>query len=228
MDVLSEDVESATQRTVRLFCPPSETWQRSICGNFNIPFRKTPQLYKDTLKLALLQNQKPSIIYPIKGDGNCLFRSLAFVLSGDDGNHHFIRHLIVSFLRECEVSRISGLLRSPTTPQQYLKNSGMEKFGTWGTEVELFVASFVFNVRIYVFSKYGNTKKWLEFKPSDINPAISEVPRECIYLNHKGQCHYEVVTEIDVSEENCSDDSCVIIDNSMSSEKVSFLVFSVL
>lgn len=67
----------------------------------------------------------------------------------------------------------------------------------WGSDVELFVAAAMFEINIFVYSKYGNKYDWLLFPSSEVNKNLSSTPEQAIYLNHTGLVHYDVVTNVE-------------------------------
>ena len=91
---------------------------------------------------------------------------------------------------------MSGII-SHGDPSQYLEQSKMCQNGEWGSDVELFVAAAMFEINIFVYSKYGNKYDWLLFPTSEVNKHSSCIPEEALYLNHTGLVHYDVVTRVE-------------------------------
>jgi hypothetical protein len=79
----------------------------------------------------------------------------------------------------------------------YLATSNMRNSGVWGTDIEIFAATSLFNVDIYVYSQFGNNYRWSKFSRSMLDrlPVSSEMG---IYLQNSTGVHYDVV--LDVSE----------------------------
>lgn len=167
------------------FCSPSVKWQEHLCERFSVDHKLTPNLYSNERKFL----GPPVSIHRITGDGNCLFRSFAYVISGNEDNHDIFRTLIVSHLSET-----GGWVLSDETTAQYLQRTQMFEDKVWGTEVEIYTASALFGCRVYVYSKYGDVYKWLEFKPL-IRSSIP-LQDESIYLYHRDGCHYDVVNSV--------------------------------
>jgi hypothetical protein len=73
----------------------------------------------------------------------------------------------------------------------------MRNSGVWGTDIEIFAATSLFNVDIYVYSQFGNNYRWSKFSRSMLDrlPVSSEMG---IYLQNSTGVHYDVV--LDVSE----------------------------
>jgi hypothetical protein len=130
----------------------------------------------------------------ITGDGNCLFRALSYFLTGRQTYHMILRQKIVD-----HVNSIEHVLRPHmnSSVDHYLATSNMRNSGVWGTDIEIFAATSLFNVDIYVYSQFGNNYKWSKFSRSMLDrlPVSSEMG---IYLQNSTGVHYDDV--LDVSE----------------------------
>ena len=91
----------------------------------------------------------PGAILRIIGDGNCLFRALSAIFSGEQDNHDIIRALVVSFME---------------TP-----NNDMDRLGTSGTDEEIQHAVEELKINVHIFMAQRN--EWQVFSPLQyINP----------------------------------------------------------
>lgn len=165
----------------RKFTPVSKDWQNDTCNELGISLNDKNLFYAPQPHLG-----EPSTCFNVKGDGNCLFRSLAFAVSGNEELHMYFRIMITSFIAKSKNPIVHG-----ETPDDYLNRTRMKENGVWGTDIELYFAAKFFNCSIFVFSKYGKAYDWLEFKPENKNTNLS------IYLDHKNCDHYDVVTSVD-------------------------------
>lgn len=201
----------------RFFIPPSLEWQQKLCSKFAVAHIETRELYEREKKNL----RSPSSYRTIKGDGNCLFRALVYAICGNEENHGLIRQLIVSHLAE----KTPWILNNET-PDLYLERTKMCEDETWGTEVELYTASSLFQCRIFVYSRHGESFKWLQIRPLAAK-TISSVPltNESIYLYHRSGCHDDIVK--DVGDKN-EPDMCfqtkttIVLDDSTCIKTVSF------
>lgn len=201
----------------RFFNPPSLEWQQKLCSKFAVAHTETRDLYKREKKNL----HSPSSYRNIKGDGNCLFRALAFAVCGNEENHGLIRQLIVSHLAET-----APWILNNETPDQYLERTKMCENGTWGTEVELYTASSLFQCRIVVYSRHGEGFKWLQIRPLAAK-TFSSVPltNESIYLYHRSGCHYDIVKDVGDKNESkmCfQTKTTIVLDDSTCIKAVSF------
>ena len=138
---------------------------------------------------------RPIKISKIKGDGNCLFRALSLSWSITE-QYSTIRQLITDYIQFNENVKTSGIL-SQRGPLRYLEETKMCEDRNWGSDVELFVAAAMFEIDIFVYSKYRNKYDWLLFPSSEVNKNLSSTPEQAIYLNHTGLVHYDVVTNVE-------------------------------
>ncbi|XP_062576087.1 uncharacterized protein LOC134237971 [Saccostrea cucullata] len=166
----------------RKFNPVSKEWQEDTCNELGISLiERADHIHEPNSYLG-----EPSTCIRIKGDGNCLFRSLAFSVSGNEELHMYFRTLLTSF-----ISRSKDPIVRDETPDCYLKRTRMRENHVWGTDIELYFAAMFLNCSIFVFSKHGKGYDWLEFKPSN-----SKSTDFAIYLHHKNGDHYDVVTSV--------------------------------
>ena len=135
----------------------------------------------------------PSKIFKIKGDGNCFFRALSYIITGRQTYHVVLRKKIIDHMRIIE-NLLQPHLSSSLS--DYLNNSQVANESVWATDVEIFSACSLLETDIYVYTKVGQGCKWQKFSKSMLNesPPIND---RAIYLNHTGGVHYDVVLEVD-------------------------------
>jgi len=101
----------------------------------------------------------------IIGDGNCFFRSLSFIICGDESSHDIMRGLIVSHMIGTLHSTLKHIYNDETL--------GNKRLGDWSTDAEVFGAASFLNVSIHVYS--AHLKLWQTFSTavhSEINLYI--------------------------------------------------------
>ncbi|XP_066958565.1 uncharacterized protein [Macrobrachium rosenbergii] len=156
------------------FCPLTVAKQRDICNNSGrLKFRKKSgpsgkinKIFKNT--------SEPLLVKDIEGDGNCLFRSLSYAITGEEDQHAVIRSLI------CDYASITEKTR----------DDSMRQDKVWGTTTEILAAANLFNVNVFVWAKFGPTHTWHIHKPKD------SVVNETVYLENKSGFHFNVVVRI--------------------------------
>ena len=168
------------------FTPINEISQRFMCSIVELPVIVKP---KSMLPKPL---GSPSKLYHTRGDGNCLFRCLSYVLTGRQVYHTTLRTKILSHMRDIENELRPHMNCSL---DEYLTRSSMENDTVWGTDVEIFAASSLLKTDIYVHTKVGNNFKWLLFSKRMLNGSLPK--NQCaIYIKHVNGVHYDVVLDV--------------------------------
>ena len=108
----------------------------------------------------------------------------------------------------------------------YLHTTGMVQSGVGGTDIEILVASSLLSTDILVYTKCGNTFKWVKFSRSKLDGQKTE-NSSSIYLNCTTYNHYDVVMDVSVNGTNqhfysefSSDTKCLSQENSSLSEPI--------
>jgi hypothetical protein len=108
----------------------------------------------------------------IKGDGNCLFRALAYAVTGSEDEHPLMRAVLCKEMKDRD-----------DEGRRHVRESGMQKNGVWGTTDELFSASRLLKSTIAVWSQFGASKSWQLHGEGD--PTL--------YLDNGSGDHFNVV-----------------------------------
>ena len=171
------------------FFPITGEWQTENCDKFDLTVKNVHDSGRGR-KIKI--TSEPTKVACMRGDGNCLFRTFSFVLSGVQSFHKTVREKIVSYMEENNdvFSRIEN-----TPMDKYLSASKMKNPGTWGTELEIIAFASMCNTPVHVYCSAGHGEyKWLVYKP-----AIGQsLYNHSVYLqNIYG--HFEPV--LDVREE---------------------------
>lgn len=86
-------------------------------------------------------------IRDVKGDGNCLFRSIADIYDGDEDNHLNYRHVAVAYMRE-NPDDFAPFIDEETTFNEYLKD--MQKSSEWGGHLQIQALARALKVNIII------------------------------------------------------------------------------
>ena len=180
MLVLAKILQQWTMNeTTRKFEPVSLKWKIDTCDNFSLRHTHRQINGVNSVNSAPSVLGRPTEFHAVKGDGNCFFRALAYVICGNEDYHEQLRHLLVSFEDKPQV--------------KCLRDKHMSNDGVWATENEIMNAAILLNISIFVYSKYGSKFDWLEFKPLAKQRTWSS---GAIYLFHKNLDHYDVVMNV--------------------------------
>ena len=133
---------------------------------------------------------KPRRIHRTRGDGNCYFRCISFILTGAEDQHTAVRDCVVQHML-----RISDELErySNQNIDKYLSESRMNEEGVWATDAEIKATANLFGIDIHVYCDYGRTKDWLTY-PADFN--LSKEAAAGFYLENEGE-HFNVVLTVE-------------------------------
>lgn len=133
---------------------------------------------------------KPRRIYRTRGDGNCYFRCISFILTGAEDQHKAVRDCVVQHML-----RISDELEryNNQNVHKYLSESHMNKEGVWATDAEILTTSNLFGVDIHVYCDYGSTKDWLTY-PAAL--CFSQKTAAGFYLENECE-HFNVVLNVE-------------------------------
>ena len=79
-------------------------------------------------------------VHTVDGDGNCLFRSISYLLLGSEAKHDVVRNAVCNYIIQPEnwyklKVYIDGDI---TSSEEYVRKSEMHVWGKWATHVELF------------------------------------------------------------------------------------------
>ena len=159
------------------FIPVNAAWQRQKCKEFMFKF-VGGVVYENEAddKTVEIRNVAPSKEKRISPDGNCLFSSLSYVIAGTDSYHKEIRELLIQNMtnkyREICTNYCSAhydLLPENhcKSIEDYLKVSMMDRVGSWGTDLELFLAAQILRTDIFVYKDEDHV--WNKFSAYGFN-----------------------------------------------------------
>jgi len=154
---------------------------------------------------ALFLKQQGRRIESVLGDGNCLFRSLAFILHENQDMHVKTREDITHFIKQHK-QKFQPYLTQGRNIDRHLQN--MAKDGTWGTQVELLGAATFYKVPIYIASTSQDHQEfhWRKYTPLTNLTGATEARanKSHIELAHLDSCHFDPIVPIDSNSHNSS------------------------
>ena len=180
----SDDVQFVSMTSMPpAFAPLTVDIQRRLCDQLSVPFHVAMADVKPCETAG-----KPEICHEIESDGNCFYRAISFAVSNTESNHMEIRKLVCNFALREKAMMQSALRPQFESVESYIRTSCIECDGTWATEFEILCSACLLHTDIYTFS--GG--KWLTHSARQL-AQDQNILQHAIYLDHAGQCHYNVV-----------------------------------
>ena len=184
----SLNLEDPNKKNYFFIEPCNTECQAFWCSALDLPlivkYKKCSEMVKPL--------EKPSKLYRIVGDGNCLFHALSYVITGRQNYHSLVREKILKHMRCNEQALLAHINGSVN---EYLARTGMGNQQVWGTDVEIIAASSLLETDIYVYTKVGFLYKWQRFSSS----ILSGYPAKNIgglYLQNTSGVHYDIVLDV--------------------------------
>ncbi|XP_070411903.1 uncharacterized protein [Nothobranchius furzeri] len=185
--IISENFDSTVT-----FNPLTSKDKRNFCTQLQI----VPSLerVKSLWESITLDEPLPCTTIHIQPDGNCFFRALAFVITGNEELHRCIRSAVVNQILQNSDLYSSYIRQEFESVQQYVTQTGIKKVGSWATEIEIQAAADFFHTHIYTYTQ----GKWLQYGSSSTLDNTKG-----IYLKHCNECHYEPIACVKDKTNTC-------------------------
>ena len=165
-------------------------WQVDKCLEINAHYDAGLNISKNLPTSQPYQINQPGRCVKVRGDGNCFFRCLSYLVCGDQTYFNHMRQVLL--LHMCSNSEVLGpVLPANTTMVQYIHQSRKTENNVWATEVEIMSMAHLLQTDIYTYSKYGTDLKWLKHPAHFVDNSVSVNDRS-IYLDHQTGDHYDV------------------------------------
>ena len=196
-----------------------EAWQRDKCAMLGLTYQ-TNCRQPDHLIDEPLYRYQPWETEAIVGDGNCLFRCLSKIITGEQDSHQQLRRIISNFIASEGTTKLGWYFRQfRITPSDYFLNEKMPHLdGVWGGDIEIMAASAILQVDIYIAndnylntlqeSKFSHQVRWSLLKGS-------KDTKLAIYIKNFAN-HYEPV----ISMINCPTPTFGIIEEPLNSQTI--------
>ena len=164
-----------------------QQWQQTKCQQLSLPFHRHHSAAKGGPNV-LLTCSDPKGIRAIRGDGNCLFRCFSYLLTGDQRHFSAVRMAVIAHMYDIP-QVVVGDTSKITSVAQYLKETGMDKNRTWGTDREVYIMASLLQTMIYLFQEHDG---WIQYSPSLGHTTLEHYSAPAMYIRLQGQ-HFEVV-----------------------------------
>ena len=183
------------------YYPVDNEWQHNACRQLGLTFVR-PFTCVPGGPDVVLRRPVTTSLKKIEGDGNCLFRSLCYIITGSQAQHYELRCAIVAHMLSiphllCGLGsdgHRNYLYGYYDNVESYLSLTNMAINGTWGTDTEMCVLSHVLNTVIYTYNSSGY---WLACLPHGIDRSIPyNITCKSLYIYNYNETHFDVVTDI--------------------------------
>ena len=206
-----------TDNSLFKYNPVDVEWQLRVCRLLGLGFCGPNRITPGSPNAPLAN---PVGFKNIRGDGNCMFRSLSFIITGSEDQHMHVRRAIIRHMRdignvlwESQISPLLNNLRSigevsvgnnqsPNADHmaginQYIAATRMDHDKTWGSEVEIMVLAHLLDTAVY---SYDTARGWNRYTPANVYGQFDVSTRVnsqmAMYVRYNIN-HYDVVTSVE-------------------------------
>ena len=197
--------------------PVDVEWQLRVCRLLGLGFCGPNRITPGSPNAPLAN---PVGFKNIRGDGNCMFQSLSFIITGSEDQHMHVRRAIIRHMRdignvlwESQISPLLNNLRSigevsvgnnqsPNADylagiNQYIAATRMDHDKTWGSEVEIMVLAHLLDTAVY---SYDTARGWNRYTPANVYGQFDVSTRVnsqmAMYVRYNIN-HYDLVTSVE-------------------------------
>uniref|UniRef100_A0A915AM33 USP domain-containing protein n=1 Tax=Parascaris univalens TaxID=6257 RepID=A0A915AM33_PARUN len=193
-------VENGGTFAVR-YNPVTQQWRAKACSFLGLDLvEQTLRNEDEPGEMEMSVYDCPKRVASVAGDGNCLFRALAYAITGgSDKRHALLREKVVSFemTHEDRFRELKGL--DVESWREYVND--LLNDCTWGSGVEISACASMLNIDIWTFLN----GQWLCYRPRfrrSKDGVLEDLPqrdykfgkRKGIYLLNE-HCHFSPVIE---------------------------------
>ncbi|KAM4026801.1 CD226 antigen [Anomaloglossus baeobatrachus] len=104
--------------------------------------------------------------YKTKGDGNCYFRAISYILTGTEDNYSLLRANVIHHMKTDLSKKLQGYFNEDMN--EYVNISGISCDGVWTTDAEIMATANLLSCDIVIHTKVGDTMDWLTY-PANYN-----------------------------------------------------------
>ena len=204
-------IVSVTQQNFD-YHPTDERWQERICLALGWPLVGISCLSSVANADNIHPMRRPKFHCRIKGDGNCWYRTIAFIVTGDEEQYPLIKSAVLNFMLQ-NLSVIQQILQensyildfyrdeipvfTDNAARQILDYHQID--GQWADNIIIELTSCILKTDIYLYDT-RNGWKGIHFTPSPFlrqqqffvsSSNIEATTNQAIYINHVGRNHFE-------------------------------------
>ena len=171
------------------FHPVDEVWQKRVCGALGLKYCGQNGVARGGPEVCLTN---PVSVKRIRGDGNCFYRSIVYIITGSQEEHPAMRKAIVNHMRATGDQLI---MRQGVGVEQYIAESSVENNGEWATETEMYAACHLLRTVIYSYIQAQGVWRCMHPRLMDNTLAERDISKMGIYIDNPPN-HFEVVQSV--------------------------------
>ena len=203
--------------------PVDNNWQIQACQTLGLNYVCNNGVHPGGPDVPLKPPNRRNRIR-IMGDGNCLFRAMSHIITGSQDQHVQVRAAIIRHLKTnsflfvyCLTDPQYDVFDPDTdrTIEKYIENEGMDRSGSWGSDVEMNVLAHMLETAVCLYKDpcscsprncRGCTcapSEWLKYNWSSVLshvginvPDDNTAPAMYIYHPLHPSAHFDVVRAI--------------------------------
>lgn len=171
-------------KPARMFCPPPGSVCKNIAASLGLAVKKTVYFGR-TSELS-----EPRRVHVTKGDGNCYFRAISFMITGSEDSHNILRDKVVQHMEHDIAVKLQNYLQQNVS--DYIAQSQVSRQGVWATDAEIMATASLIGCDVIVYSKFGNSMEWLTYPASF---SLGTKTEYALYLQNNSD-HFNVVLTV--------------------------------
>ena len=183
-----------TQRWPYYYYPVDLEWQKTACATLGLEHHHPPSRHRGGGANVPLTPPDHNHTKDIDGDGNCMFRSFSYVITGSQAQHMAVRQAILDHM--VAISHLLyahqyDLFAGYSSVQEYIEHTKMNQNETWGSDIEIITLSHLINTCIFTYSTQD--QNWYRFSPHSVDRTLpDDITQRAMYLRYLPG-HYDVV-----------------------------------
>ena len=203
-----ENVHQRTEWTDLRFFPVDEEWQRQTCETLGLQFRRVFNHQVGGPDIILTRPDCRTL-RKIMGDGNCLFRSLSYIITGSEDQHFALRsaivqhmlsipHMFICYDSDGQPNCINLMChpRHFDSVKDYIQQTQMDQKSIWGTNVEMACLVHLISSPVYCYDASQRYHIWAAYFPNDVDRSVTrDVGQKSLYI-YFARDHFNVITSI--------------------------------
>ena len=175
------------------FYPVDEHWQQNVCLMIGLYFHDKNRVRPGGPNVPLTPPDMRTV-KRIKGDGNCLFRALSYIISGSEEQHMVLRRAIIQHMIHIAHFIIGHHVVNYTSIQEYITDTNMDQECAWGTDIEILTLSHLLHTPIMSYSVQHHS--WQRYAPHNVDRSLTDnILQMSLYLVHKTN-HFDVACSV--------------------------------